>query len=149
MGWERRREAAWMSASNMWQREGWVHPPCPPRPGPQGCVCTGASWVIKHKNVRIKYLLRLTLHKLPAKHQGCPASCGSTQSPQSNNFVPSSSGSFTSSLCAWSGQDLCAPRTLHVWFCWGSVPLSYRPMNSIRNLKSVSKWCAASTGEAI
>lgn len=68
------------------------------------CVCTGASWVIKHKNARMKYLLRLTLHMLPAKYQGTAASCGSSAfsvSPndelkilqhscamvQSNNFV--------------------------------------------------------------
>ncbi|KAK5909143.1 hypothetical protein CesoFtcFv8_003099 [Champsocephalus esox] len=95
---------------------GLSSPPCPPRPGPQGCVRTGASWVIKHKNVRIKYLLRLTLHKLPAKHQGCPASCGSTQSPQSNNFVPH----HPAHSPVHSPHDLntiCAPRTLHVWFC--------------------------------
>lgn len=64
----------------------------------RGCVCMGASCVIKHKKTpSIKYLLGLSLHQLLTKYQGRAG--GRVQSenkslkhystPQSNNFVSS------------------------------------------------------------
>lgn len=67
---EWRREAAWMSASNEWRREGIVCPPCSSRPGWESCSCTGASLVIKHKN---------SLHEIFSEINSSQAACKASQ----------------------------------------------------------------------